>query len=93
MHKTFRYSKLSDAQKGSSTKSWDSVRHNIFDKKLRYRPLFSLIFLIPESFKNANGFPHESLRFVPVRPKVFDKTVMPSLLCMIICDTQNPLKQ
>ena len=63
-HKVFRYQKISETQKGSSTKCFGTVRQDNFDGKLWCPPPpLSLIFSMPETFLNTEGFLYKSLRY------------------------------
>ena len=59
----FRYQKFSEAQKGSSTKSFGTVRQKFFDSKSQCPPppLMHKIFIFPKISENE-GFPYEIFR-------------------------------
>ena len=50
------------------------------------------IFSMPESFWKTETFPYEDFRFGPVRQKIFEKAVMPPVLCKTFFRVKNFLK-
>ena len=64
IHKNFRYQKVSETQKGSSTKCFGTVRQKIFDKKSLYPPSsYPWKFSIPEILGDTEGFFYEIFRY------------------------------
>ena len=76
-HQIFRYPKLSETQKGSSTKWFGTVRQNNFDGKSWYSlpppPLSSLTFSLPGIFWNTVQAGSSTKFFGTVRQKKFDR--------------------
>ena len=62
IHKDFRYPKLSEAQKGSSTKTFGTVRHEVTDGNNRdTRPLFPFSYQQPFRYRKFAETQHRNV--------------------------------
>ena len=61
IHKMFANQIVSEPQKRSSTKSFGTVRQNMFD--VQFTPFYPEFHVIPYCFWNTGGFPHNVFRY------------------------------
>ena len=96
IHNSYIYQKFSEAQNGSPTEFFGTVRLKVFDRKSWNPPIMHKIFWYPKFSETLKG--SRGKFFSPGRQKLFGKTVMISrsvmfpLLCMEISDTRSFLK-